>query len=239
MKATFVRAGALTAVQNGARTGLREIGVPSGGALDPFALEVLNCMVGNDQRAAGLEITSGALRLTFADKRLVAWAGGEYEVRIGDRLIPAGRTAIVSEGEELQINGPRQGFRAWLAISGGFDVPVILGSRSTDLRGQFGGWEGRALRDGDCLPLNPNARESEQSFARMKQSRISSWAAPFDWIHSAKADSYVLRVLPGSEWKSFSARTHESFLKEKFVVAPESDRMGVRLTGPELLPRSG
>src|SRR5207302_1061838 len=121
--------------------------------LDPHALRIANFLSGNDEGAAGLEVTSGTVHLQFHDERIIAWCGGEYDVTIGSRSIPAGHSAIVSSNEELIISGPRRGCHAWLAISGGIEVPVVLGSRSTDLRGNFGGFEGRALRDGDELRL--------------------------------------------------------------------------------------
>ena len=234
MKSTIVRAGILTTIQAGPRIGKRSIGVSVGGALDLFAFEVLNRLVGNDGFAAGLEVHSGTVRLIFPDRRVVAWGGGEYDVSASDELISPGHASVVREGEELRLKGPRRGFRAWLAISGGFDVPEILGSQSTDIRSKFGGWEGRALRDDDSVPLKPNPAAAEDVLTRLGQRRTSSWAAPFEWMQPAES-SPVLRIVPGSEWDSFSARAQQDLLRGEFTVAAESDRMGVRLTGPKLL----
>ena len=87
--ATVTRAGFLTSVQDLGRIGSREFGVSLGGALDPFALRVANLLVGNDEGAAGLEITLGGLQLRFNDERIVAWCGGEFEVHIESRRLPA------------------------------------------------------------------------------------------------------------------------------------------------------
>ncbi len=231
MKATIARAGFLTTVQSRARTGFRGVGLSAGGALDLFLFEVLNQMVGNEAAAAGLEITAGMVRMSFADTRLLAWAGGEYDVKIGDLVIPAGHVATVQPGEELRLTGPRQGARGWLAISGGFDVPEILGSRSTDLRGAFGGWQGRSLRDGDIIPLKENPPGATK---RMKSDRVSRWATSSDWTHPAAAPS-LLRVIPGHDWGLFPRQAIARFLTEEFTVSAESDRMGVRLSGPKLL----
>ena len=108
-----------------------------------------NLLVGNDEGAAGLEITLGGLQLRFEHERIVAWCGGEFDVQIGSRALPPGHVAYLQAGDELKFGRAQIGCRCWLAISGGIDVPVILGSRSTDLRANFGGFEGRALRDGD------------------------------------------------------------------------------------------
>ena len=153
MNAVVTRAGFLTSVQDLGRTGFRQFGVSTSGALDPFALRVANLLVGNDEGAAGLEITLGGLQLRFEDERIVAWCGGEFDVQIGSRALPAGHVAHLQPGDELKFGRAQIGCRCWLAISGGIDVPVVLGSRSTDLRANFGGFEGRALRDGDVIPL--------------------------------------------------------------------------------------
>src|SRR5437588_4753493 len=153
MNALVRSAGFLTSVQDLGRTGYRQSGVSLGGALDSFALRVVNALVGNEDRAAGLEATLGTLRLRFDDQRVVAWCGGGFTTRIGDEELPPGHAGLVAKDEELVMTAPPAGSRAWLAISGGINVPLVLGSRSTDLRGNFGGHEGRVLRDGDLLPL--------------------------------------------------------------------------------------
>ena len=158
MNAVVTRAGFLTSVQDLGRTGFRQFGVSTSGALDSFALRVANLLVGNDEGAAGLEITLGGLQLRFEDERIVAWCGGEFDVQIGSRALPAGHVAHLQRGDELKFGRAQIGCRCWLAISGGIDMPVVLGSRSTDLRANFGGFEGRALRDGDSTFVAENVR---------------------------------------------------------------------------------
>ena len=243
------RGGFLTSVQDLGRTGFREFGVSTSGALDTFALRVANLLVGNDQGAAGLEITLGGLQLRFDDERIVAWCGGEFDVHVGSTALPAGHAAFVPAGEELKFGRPRVGCRAWLAISGGIDVPIVLGSRSTDLRAQFGGFEGRALRDGDVLPLvtgrqspsfanqpSPKAtagREATSDKQPAATGGISSWTAPHGWVSPAKPDP-ILRFVPGCDWNRFNASILQRLTNEAFSVSPDSDRMGARFDGPEL-----
>jgi antagonist of KipI len=107
-------------------------------------------------------------------------------------------------------------------------VPVVLGSRSTDLRAQFGGFEGRTLRDGDHLRLG-GARRSQTAATE----QISPRTAPHDWVSPAKAKP-ILRFARGSDWNRFSAPSLQRFTSQPFEVSPDSDRMGVRLEGPEL-----
>src|SRR5213083_799120 len=103
MNLYVTRAGFLTSVQDLGRTGFRELGVSTSGALDSFALRVANLLVGNDDGAAGVEITLGGLQLRFEDERIVAWCGGEFDVQIGSRALPAGHVAHVQAGDELKF----------------------------------------------------------------------------------------------------------------------------------------
>ena len=228
MKVIVERAGFLSSVQDLGRTGLRQFGVSTSGALDPFALRVANLLVGNDVAAAGLEITLGDLLLRFEDERVVAWCGAEFDVQIASTRLSAGHAAHVRAGERLQFGRPQIGCRCWLAVSGGIDVPSTLGSRSTDLRAGFGGCQGRALRDGDQLPLGKFRRPQTAA-----AERISTWTAPHDWASPAKPKP-ILRFIRGVDWDRFNPSTLQRFTSEAFAVSPDSDRMGVRLEGPEL-----
>ena len=231
------RAGFLTSVQDLGRTGFRQFGVSTSGALDSFALRVANLLVGNDEGAAGLEITLGGLQLRFEDERIVAWCGGEFDVQIGSRALPAGHVAHLQAGDELKFGRAQIGCRCWLAISGGIDVPVVLGSRSTDLRANFGGIEGRALRDGDVVLLARQPGSSAFAKATADKSTpatgISSWTAPHDWVSPASRHPN-LRFIRGVDWNRFDDVTIQRFTIHEFSVSPDSDRMGVRLDGPEL-----
>jgi antagonist of KipI len=241
------RAGFLTSVQDLGRTGFREFGVSTSGALDSFALRVANLLAGNDEGAAGLEITLGGLQLRFDNDRIVAWCGGEFGVHVGSTVLPAGHTAFLRAGEELKFGRPQIGCRCWLAVSGGIDVPLVLGSRSTDLRANFGGLAGRALCDGDVLPLGRRPGSPTPATG------ISSWTARHDWVSPAKRDP-ILRFVRGIDWERFNPPSHsygaagaslaagalakeatlQRFTSEAFTVSPDSDRMGVRFDSPEL-----
>jgi len=233
MSLSLTRAGFLTSVQDLGRNGFRQFGVSLGGALDVFALRVANLLAGNDESDAGLEITLGGLRMRFEDKRVIAWCGGEFDVRVGSTPLPAGHSCLLDADDELTINQPRIGFRAWLTISGGIDVPLVLGSRSTDLRANFGGLDGRALRDGDGLPLGRQSEFSRSLIDLLREQRVASWGSPAEWSSSAKTKT-VLRVIRGVDWSRFNDVTIQRLTSDAFVVSPDSDRMGVRFDGPEL-----
>src|SRR6266480_7146923 len=211
MTAIIQRAGFLTSVQDLGRTSFREFGVSLSGALYPFAMRVANLLVGNHESEAGLEITLGGLQLHFQDERIVAWCGGEFDVLIGAAPLPAGHTALVRSGEELKFGRAQIGCRAWLAVSGGVDVPIVLGSRSTDLRANFGGFDGRALRDGDVIPLGPRPGSP------IPATRISSWTAPHDWVSPARPNP-ILRFVRGMDWTCFNASSLQRLTSEPFTV---------------------
>jgi len=233
MNVIVARAGFWTTIQDLGRIGFRQFGVSSGGALDLHALRIANLLAGNDENAAGLEFTQGNVRLRFDDERIIGWCGGDYEVCVASHSILRGHSALVLAEDELSISGPRQGWRGWLAVSGGVAVPPVLGSCSTDLRANFGGLDGRALRDGDKLLL-----EDQSDFARslidlLTERRVSSWSSPAEWSSTAKTKP-ILRIVRGCDWDRFNASTHHALTSETFSVSPDSDRMGVRLNGPEL-----
>jgi len=233
MNALIRSAGFLTSVQDLGRIGYRQAGVSLGGALDAHALRVANALVGNEDNAGGLEVTLGKLRFSFEDDRLIAWCGGEFSVRIADENLPAGHAALVAKDDEVTITAPNAGGRAWLAISGGIDVPIVLGSRSTDLRGNFGGHEGRALRDGDVLSLLEEGRFETADQPNRRFQTAASWGASATWATIAHENA-VLRIVRGTDWERFTSEAQRSLVTSAFTVTTDSDRMGARLDGPEL-----
>ncbi len=229
-KLTALRAGPLTTVQDLGRRGERALGVSPGGALDLFAAQVANLLVGNAEGCALLEIALGGVRLRCDDSRRVAWCGGDFEVQVAETTLPAGRVAVVRPDEELKLGGAKKGCRAWLAFSGGIDLPLVLNSRSTDLRAHFGGMAGRALQDGDELSLGAAVPPADEA------ARIASWGALPEWSLTA-LPTPILRVVRGAEWAAFDRTSRHAFLETTFTVGAQADRMGVRLEGVQLSRR--
>ena len=233
MNLIVTHAGFRTTIQDLGRIGFRQFGVSSGGALDLHAFRIANLLTGNDESAAGLEFTQGNIRLRFEDERVVSWCGGDYEVCVASHSIPRGHSALVLAEDELSISGPRQGWRGWLAVSGGVAVPPVLGSRSTDLRANFGGLDGRALRDGDELLLGEQSDFARSLVDLLNERRVSSWSSQAEWSSTAKRKP-VLRIIRGVDWNRFDASAHHALTSGTFAISQDSDRMGVRLNGPEL-----
>jgi antagonist of KipI len=212
MEMTIVRAGQYTTVQDLGRSGWRAAGVPLGGAMDPFALRIANLLVGNPENAAALEFTLAGPELAFSADTVVALAGAECDG------LPALQSVKVRAGERIALGGCRRGSRGYLAVAGGIAIALVLGGRGTYLRAGFGGWEGRLLRDGDVLPVTPAAREVGDHW------RVDARVLP------AYSAAPTVRVVRGAQCAEFG----RAFWENEFRVAPQSDRMGLRLQGPKL-----
>ncbi len=175
MKALHVlEPGPWTTIQDLGRRGLRDLGVPLSGAMDPTALQIANGLVGNARHAAALEITGGGFRAETTSELLFAVTGADSEVTVNGTVVPAWTTCRAAGGDILAIGIARSGLRAYLAVSGGIEVPLVLGSRSTYVRGGFGGFHGRSLRRGDVLQVGP-ANLSAIPFRRAPLDLIPSY----------------------------------------------------------------
>jgi antagonist of KipI len=216
MAITVIRAGMLTTVQDLGRSGVRSLGVPPGGAADALALRIVNLLVGNDEGAAALEFTLFGPELEFAVDATIAVGGGDF---IG--AVPRWQPVRVRAGERVKFGAARSGCRGYLAVAGGLDVPVVLGSRGTYLRAALGGWAGRALRDGDVLRAREVTREV-----------IGRWHLD-ERILPAYGVSPTVRCVRGAQAAEFGG----TFTAAEFKVTAKSDRMGVRLAGPTVARR--
>ncbi|MVN77265.1 5-oxoprolinase/urea amidolyase family protein [Hymenobacter sp. HMF4947] len=239
MSISVLRPGLLTTVQDLGRPGYQQAGIVVGGALDALALRVANLLVGNPETAAGLEITLRGPTLRFETDHLVALTGADLTPTIGGQALPLHRPVWVRAGAELVFGGARAGCRAYLAVSGGLAVPLVLGSRATYLRAALGGLDGRALRAGDQLPA-PGPTPAGQQLARQLRAAAaaSHWAAstwtPGPALRPTPHPAPSIRALRGPEYGQFSAASQWAFWHEPFGVTAAADRMGYRLQGPAL-----
>lgn len=228
---TVLKPGLLTSVMDLGRPGHQRHGVVVGGALDRFAARVANMIVGNDDGAALLELAQLGPELRFEADTLVAWCGGGFEPRVGGEPLPRDRAVRIAAGETVWFGPARSGLRAWLAVAGGLDVPLVLGSRSTYRRAGFGGFQGRPLRAGDVL--RPGA-PSDWASPRLKSpARASTWSVRPETL-GRPAEPGCVRALPGPEWDLFTPEAQRLFFSAEWKVTKDADRMGVRLDGPDL-----
>ncbi|HVY04342.1 MAG TPA: biotin-dependent carboxyltransferase family protein [Burkholderiales bacterium] len=239
MSITVLKPGMLTTVQDGGRFGFQHFGVPVAGAMDDFSHRVANILAGNEQDAATLEITLRGPRLRFDDDALIALCGAELSPRIGGTAVPAGKPLHVRAGAELGFGESMAGCRAYLAVHGGIDVPVVMGSRSTYDTAHIGGVEGRALREGDVLPVGDGDAPPYPGLRLQLEHARHAFAAP-KWSvnqHGEKLgrSPQVVRILPGRHWDAFPVAARDTLTGSAFRLAVESNRMGCRLDGPAVM----
>lgn len=215
------RAGLCDLVVDQGRPGYAHLGVPLGGAADPRALATANRLVGNDMTAAGLEISFSGPALRFPSGGVVALIGARFVAgRSSAAPVAWSETLVLNAGEVLDLGAATGGCRCWLAIRGGVDVPEVMGSKSTFLPSGFGGYQGRALRNGDTLPLG-------------------GAASPLRLLRAEPPAIFgrdCLRVVAGPQSGLFDDLGLAAFFSARYRVARASDRRGVRLTGPALKP---
>jgi len=222
---TILDPGVLTTVQDAGRVGWGRYGIPPSGPMDAAAFVAANRLVGNPAGAAALEVTlTGPVLRAWGDC-LVAVSGAEFELWAGNLAVPAWHAVYLRSGYTLRFGKRLNGARAYLAVAGGIDVPLYLGSRSTYLKGGFGGLEGRALRAGDRLPLGVSTHAHPSSGAGAR------WPVP---ARMATLGTPTLRVVLGPQEDHFSAETIDRFLGNRYEVTAAADRMGIRLQGARL-----
>jgi antagonist of KipI len=232
-----LRPGLLTTVQDTGRFGLQSRGIGPGGAMDPLALRLANLLVGNAPSAAALELTLTGPALRFDADALIAITGASLSPAIDGAPVPSGHAILARAGTTLTFGECTAGCRAYLAVAGGIDVPVVLGSRATNLRAKFGGVEGRALRAGDTLPVGVPTHDALQLMARLGKGG-RTWIADHagfsrELTTQAGLDA-PLRLLPGAATDRLAIDSRSAMLDATFRVSTRSDRMGYRLDGPIL-----
>ncbi|WP_036262814.1 biotin-dependent carboxyltransferase family protein [Methylocapsa aurea] len=229
-----LRAGPGATIQDGGRHGFLRFGVTPAGPMDWTAFRTANLTLGNDDRAAALEISAGGLSALCEDAPLaVAFAGGAFIWRRDGVLLPQAARLLLRPGEVLAAQAGSFGAWAYLAVEGGFDAPLDMGSRATHVRSGMGGVEGRMLRQGDVLfaDLLPAA-------ARMQSLEASEFDAAIDAPWLAR-DAEAFRVVLGPQDDYFTAAGLTAFFAEEFTLTPRADRMAYRFEGPEIAHARG
>ncbi|MBX9444907.1 biotin-dependent carboxyltransferase family protein [Dickeya chrysanthemi] len=215
----IIQAGPLVTVQDLGRHGSRHQGVSRAGALDGLSLQLANRLVGNTDEAAGLEMLFGNTRIRFLQDVWFALAGCDCFATLKGKPVYPGWAKHAAAGDELIINMPRNGLCAYLALSGGIEVSILLGSRSTDVQGGFGGWQGRKLQTGDVLPIGKHAQKLKNRGVLLP------------------VPGQEIRVLAGPEAEQFDAQTRKVFFSHGWEITADSNRMGFRLKGDILVRR--
>jgi KipI family sensor histidine kinase inhibitor len=211
--------GLFTTVQDGGRWGQQASGVPVSGAMDWVAHRTANALVGNEASAATLEATLVGPKIRFDQRTTVAVAGADFGAMLDGARLPICTPVSCPAGAILRFGNRTAGARAYIAVDGGIEVPRVLASRSTHVLSRMGGAGGRTLLQGDRLGLG-TAREA------MPRRRTAAEAAS-----PAPGSGARLRVLPGPQHEYFPDDALDVLERTRFVVSPQSNRMGYRLQG--------
>ncbi|HQZ64325.1 MAG TPA: biotin-dependent carboxyltransferase family protein [Planctomycetaceae bacterium] len=240
----ILRAGLSTTVQDRGRTHLRHLGVPVGGAMDLLSHDLANRLVGNPAEAATLEMTLTGDEIEFVDDTLIAITGADTQPEMSHpdshRLALAQHCPIVvRSGGRIRFQAARRGCRCYVAIAGGINVPVVLGSRSTLLRAALGGHCGRIVAAGDELVTGDVLGPSQSLIKTLIHvAPPSSEVLQPHWLVRPEelphSDIATLRIVPGSHASWLTKAEWENLQDINFVVSSKSDRMGFRLTGHQL-----
>lgn len=228
MPLEIVKPGLSSTVQDLGRPGYYHLGIPLSGGMDRYGLAAANLLVGNEAGDATIEAVFLGPEIRFTADAVVAVAGAEMPPKV-DGVEQQTWTALpIKAGQTLSFGFLKAGARAYIAVSGGIDVPVVLGSRSTYPLGALGGHEGRALKAGDRLATVAPKGAAAAGRSVAKQFRRLPGASP------------VLRVLPGLYWHRITEQAQRGFFADTWKVAPEADRIGYRFRGGrplEFVPR--
>ena len=216
MAIKVLKPGLATTVQDAGRKGYYNVGIPLSGALDQYSFRAANLLVGNDEGAAVLECTLMGPELEFQRDAVIAVTGSEMAPKLNGTLAPRNEVIAVKAGTVVSFDFMRLGARAYIAVAGGIDVPVILGSRSTYGLGAFGGFQGRKLQAGDIVPLG-----APKGAAKVGKRLPDGLAMPLP-------KELELRVVPGLYFHRITDESAQTFFEDTWAVAPEADRIGYR-----------
>lgn len=222
MAVKVLKPGLSTTVQDLGRPGYYHIGIPISGGMDRLALRAANMLVGNKEGLAVLEAVFMGPELQFTEDATVAVTGAELPPKVNGEPRETWTSFKVKKGQVLSFDFLKKGARAYIAISGGVDVPVVLGSRSTYTLGALGGYQGRKLAEGDVLKIGKGKAAKEGRTIPEKLRRMPGQPAE-------------LRMMPGLYWHRITKEAGKHFLEDTWKVAPEADRIGYRFKGGRTL----
>jgi antagonist of KipI len=228
--------GLFTTVQDGGRSGYRKYGVGGSGAMDAVSYQVANILVQNPLGAAALEVTLVGPTLRCTKDVVVAICGADFHPTVNGAPVPMWRPLFIRKDAVLALRQAVQGCRAYIAVAGGIDVPCTMESRSTYVPAGLGGWKGRALVQGDVLPVGEVSSHPNIGGWCARQDGACHWPR---WGVSPRIWSELLarsriRALPGTHFAKLSRAAQTAVWSASFRVTPKADRMGMRLDGPSL-----
>ena len=221
----IISGGMLSTVQDLGRFGVMKDGFTQSGVMDRFAMQLANALCKNELNAPVIEMTMMGLTAQFTEEHVFCLSGGIFQAALNSTALENNRTYAAKKGDILKIGAAVKGMRIYLAVAGGFKVPLVMGSASTNLKIGIGGYEGRKLKKGDLI-------ETGEPDAKVKTDIHEYDGRKFD-------NTVTVRVVPGPQDERFSNEDKEMFFSQKYTVTPSLDRMGIRLSGIALKGKEG
>lgn len=212
----IISAGLLSTVQDLGRFGVMKDGFTQSGAMDSYSMQIANRLCANEPNAPVIEMTMLGITARFMSERVFAVSGGRFEMTLNNEPIRTNKAYIAGQGDTLAIKGSKSGMRCYLAVNGGFDVPLFMGSASTNLKLGVGGFEGRRLMPNDEIKVKK---------------------APMIDVTDREIDEFTyddvvrVRVVLGPQDDMFTKTDLAFFTQQRYTVTPNLDRMGIRLNG--------
>ena len=215
-----LKGGMLTTVQDLGRTGYQSQGFSVSGVMDVRSFKIANLLLDNPENEAVLEFTLMGPSLEFTSETIIAITGGDFQPRVNKKPVKMYTALYMHKGDVLDFAGCRTGSRGYIAFSSYLDIPVVMGSRSTNIKCGIGGFKGRRLKDGDYIGFRIKRRSLPYFLSRSLE------LDEFDY------DEVTLRVVMGPQEEVFTSAGRETFLNSEYTVTSDFDRMGCRLEGP-------
>jgi len=224
-----IKSGFFDTIQDLGRFGFQQYGMPVSGAMDSYALRVGNRLLGNEENEAGIEISTPGLCLEVLKLTVIAITGANFNPTINSFPAPMWEAIEAKKGDIISFNQIKSGCRSYLLVAGGIDVPIILGSKSTYVRGKIGGLKGRPLKKADIINISKTNQELQNIIGR----KVSVNNLP------TYHEENEIRVILGPQDDYFTKDGLHTLLNSSYEITVNSDRMGYRLKGPKIESKKG
>lgn len=223
----IITGGFMTTIQDMGRYGYQKTGMSVSGVMDTRSAALANILVGNDENEGVMEVTMMGPSIEFTEDNIIAVTGGDLGAKLNGNPFPRYEAVLVRSGQTLSFAGMFGGARAYVAFAGGLDVPVVMGSKSTNLKSEIGGFEGRKLAAGDEIGFeSPKTWLSDMKLRKLE-------------LPDYSAKEHTLRVLLGPQDDHFKQSGIDTFLNSIYTISNEYDRMGCRMQGPVIEHKNG
>lgn len=223
----IINAGMLSTVQDLGRVGVMKNGFTQNGVMDSYSAKIANRLCGNCLEAPVIEMTMLGITARFSKDCVICLSGGNFVSTLNDMPIKTNKAYKVKNGDVLAVDSAQTGARSYLAVSGGIAVPQVMSSASTDLKSNLGGYFGRKLKKGDCLPIGTGAFNLEN---------IEKWQINENQYHPS---NNIIRAVLGPQDYMFTDEDLKLFFGQEYTVSSQADRMGIRLDGKKLCGKDG